>query len=114
MVEKKGYGQFCPIALAAEILAERWMPLVIREGRNDDRDDRHAHDAFARTPLRRDRGLSMAGCFDGPQDHKGLSDHPVQRVQRAAGLTGSLGPPGPPGLRIPDGAGGGVALCLRQ
>jgi DNA-binding HxlR family transcriptional regulator len=31
MVEKKGYGQFCPIALAAEILAERWMPLVIRE-----------------------------------------------------------------------------------
>ncbi len=31
MVERKGYGQFCPIALAAEILAERWMPLVIRE-----------------------------------------------------------------------------------
>lgn len=31
MVERKGYGQFCPIALASEILAERWMPLVIRE-----------------------------------------------------------------------------------
>ncbi len=31
MVERRGYGQFCPIALAAEILAERWMPLVIRE-----------------------------------------------------------------------------------
>jgi DNA-binding HxlR family transcriptional regulator len=31
MVEKKGYGQFCPIALAAEILAERWTALVIRE-----------------------------------------------------------------------------------
>lgn len=31
MVEKKGYGQFCPIALASEILAERWTPLVIRE-----------------------------------------------------------------------------------
>lgn len=31
MAEKRGYGQFCPIALAAEILAERWMPLVIRE-----------------------------------------------------------------------------------
>ena len=25
------YGQFCPIAKAAEILAERWMPLVIHE-----------------------------------------------------------------------------------
>ncbi len=31
MAKKRGYGQFCPIALAAEILAERWMPLVIRE-----------------------------------------------------------------------------------
>lgn len=31
MAKKAGYGQFCPIALAAEILAERWMPLVIRE-----------------------------------------------------------------------------------
>jgi DNA-binding HxlR family transcriptional regulator len=31
MAEKRGYGQFCPIALAAEILTERWMPLVIRE-----------------------------------------------------------------------------------
>jgi DNA-binding HxlR family transcriptional regulator len=31
MVEKRGYGQFCPIALAAEVLAERWTPLVVRE-----------------------------------------------------------------------------------
>lgn len=26
----KGYGQYCPIAIAAEILAERWTPLVLR------------------------------------------------------------------------------------
>jgi DNA-binding HxlR family transcriptional regulator len=26
-----GYGQFCPIAKAAEIIAERWTPLVLRE-----------------------------------------------------------------------------------
>ncbi|HVV43401.1 MAG TPA: helix-turn-helix domain-containing protein [Nitrobacter sp.] len=31
MTGKRGYGQFCPVALAAELLAERWMPLVIRE-----------------------------------------------------------------------------------
>jgi DNA-binding HxlR family transcriptional regulator len=31
MVETRRYGQFCPIALAAEILAERWTPLVVRE-----------------------------------------------------------------------------------
>ena len=28
---KKGYGQFCPVAKAAEILAERWMPILVRE-----------------------------------------------------------------------------------
>ncbi|MGH7091294.1 MAG: winged helix-turn-helix transcriptional regulator [Stellaceae bacterium] len=31
MTETRGYGQFCPIALAAQVLAERWTPLVIRE-----------------------------------------------------------------------------------
>jgi DNA-binding HxlR family transcriptional regulator len=31
MAESKGYGQFCPVALAAEVLAERWTPLIIRE-----------------------------------------------------------------------------------
>ncbi len=31
MAEKRRYGQFCPVALAAEILAERWMPLIVRE-----------------------------------------------------------------------------------
>lgn len=27
---RHGYGQYCPIAKAAEVLAERWTPLVIR------------------------------------------------------------------------------------
>lgn len=27
----KSYGQFCPMALACEIVAERWTPLVLRE-----------------------------------------------------------------------------------
>lgn len=27
----KGYGQFCPIARASEILTERWVPLIVRE-----------------------------------------------------------------------------------
>jgi DNA-binding HxlR family transcriptional regulator len=25
------YGQFCPVALASELLAQRWVPLIIRE-----------------------------------------------------------------------------------
>jgi DNA-binding HxlR family transcriptional regulator len=28
---RQGYGQFCPVAIASEVLAERWMPLVLRE-----------------------------------------------------------------------------------
>lgn len=31
MTKIKGYGQFCPVSRAAEVLAERWTPLVVRE-----------------------------------------------------------------------------------
>lgn len=31
MARQKGYGQFCPVSRAAEIFAERWTPLVVRE-----------------------------------------------------------------------------------
>ena len=27
----KGYGQFCPVAQASEVFAERWTPLILRE-----------------------------------------------------------------------------------
>lgn len=27
----KGYGQFCPVAKTAEVFAERWTPLILRE-----------------------------------------------------------------------------------
>jgi DNA-binding HxlR family transcriptional regulator len=27
----RGYGQFCPVALGAEVFAERWTPLIVRE-----------------------------------------------------------------------------------
>jgi DNA-binding HxlR family transcriptional regulator len=26
----RGYGQYCPIALAAEVFAERWTPIIVR------------------------------------------------------------------------------------
>jgi DNA-binding HxlR family transcriptional regulator len=26
-----GYGQFCPVARGAELFAERWTPLIVRE-----------------------------------------------------------------------------------
>lgn len=30
-MSQQGYGQFCPVAKGAEIFAERWTPLVLRE-----------------------------------------------------------------------------------
>ena len=29
--ERGGYGQFCPVAMAAEILCTRWTTLIVRE-----------------------------------------------------------------------------------
>ena len=31
LIAMRGYGQFCPIAKASEILGERWTHLVVRE-----------------------------------------------------------------------------------
>ncbi|MHC4821106.1 MAG: winged helix-turn-helix transcriptional regulator, partial [Planctomycetota bacterium] len=31
MTRKKSYGQFCPVAKASEVFAERWTPLILRE-----------------------------------------------------------------------------------
>ena len=33
----RGYGQFCPIAKAAEVICDRWTPLVLRELMNGSR-----------------------------------------------------------------------------
>jgi DNA-binding HxlR family transcriptional regulator len=27
----RDYGQFCPVALGSEVLADRWTPLILRE-----------------------------------------------------------------------------------
>lgn len=31
MPERNGYGQFCPVSMAAEIFCSRWTPLIMRE-----------------------------------------------------------------------------------
>ena len=31
MSTKSGYGQFCPVAKASEVITTRWTPLVLRE-----------------------------------------------------------------------------------
>ena len=61
----KGYGQFCPIAVACETFAERWTPLILREllfGARRFNDIRQAMPRISRTLLsQRLRELEDAG-----------------------------------------------------
>lgn len=64
----KGYGQFCPVAKTAEILAERWMPLVLREllsGENRFNDIQRGVPLMSRSLLaKRLRELERAGIVE--------------------------------------------------
>ena len=63
----KGYGQFCPVAIAAEIVAERWTPLILREliaGSRRFNDIRHGVPLISRSLLaQRLRELEDAGVI---------------------------------------------------
>jgi len=64
----KGYGQFCPVAMAAEIFAERWTPLILRElfaGEHRFNDIRRGIPLISRTLLAaRLRELEDAGVLE--------------------------------------------------
>lgn len=63
-----GYGQFCPVAQASEVLAERWTPLVIRElvdGATRFNEIQHGVPLMSATLLsKRLRGLERAGIIE--------------------------------------------------
>ena len=63
----KGYGQFCPVAVASEIFAERWTPLILRElfaGSRRFNEIRNGMPLISRTLLaRRLRELEDAGVI---------------------------------------------------
>ena len=75
----RGYGQFCPVAKASEIVAERWTPLVLREllcGSQRFNDLHRGVPLMSRTLLaRRLRELEDAGVIQrreagaGPEYH---------------------------------------------
>ncbi len=75
----KGYGQFCPVAKASEIFAERWTPLVLREllcGSTRFNDIRRGVPLMSRSLLaKRLRELEQAGVVErrtppGRQSHE--------------------------------------------
>ncbi len=65
----RGYGQFCPVAMACEVFAERWTPLVLRElvsGSRRFNDIHRGVPLMSRTLLaRRLRALEDAGVLEG-------------------------------------------------
>lgn len=71
----EGYGQFCPVSLAAEIFARRWTPLILREllvGNTRFNDLRRGIPAISASVLsRRLDELAIAGIVERAEDERG-------------------------------------------
>jgi DNA-binding HxlR family transcriptional regulator len=70
-----GYGEFCPVSLAAEVFAQRWTPLIVREllaGSTRFNDLRRGIPNISASVLsRRLDELAIAGIIERRQDEKG-------------------------------------------
>jgi DNA-binding HxlR family transcriptional regulator len=83
----QGYGQFCPVAKAAEIMTERWTPLILRElflGSHRFNDLHRGLPLMSRSLLaQRLRSLEAAGIIERRSD----TDSPaVEYVLTPAGV----------------------------
>lgn len=71
-----GYGEFCPVSLAAEVFARRWTPLIVREllaGSTRFNDLRRGIPNVSASVLsRRLDELAMAGIIERREDENGL------------------------------------------
>jgi DNA-binding HxlR family transcriptional regulator len=72
----KGYGQFCPVAKATEVLGEKWTPLIIRELLSDDQSFNNLRKGV---PLMspsllssRLKSLEVAGIIDRQKTDRGV------------------------------------------
>ncbi len=82
------YGQFCPVAAASEVLAERWTPLVVRElmfGSTRFNDLRRGLPLMSPTLLaRRLRELEVAGVVERRVDGRRI-EYQLTRAGRELG-----------------------------
>lgn len=71
----EGYGQFCPVSLAAEMFARRWTPLIVRElleGSTRFNDLRRGMPNISASVLsRRLDELTVAGVVERREDEEG-------------------------------------------
>lgn len=93
----KGYGQFCPIAVACETFAERWTPLILREllaGARRFNDIRQGMPMISRTLLaQRLRGLEEAGIIHSLPlaQGRGREYHPTRAAEEFRDVLERLG-----------------------
>lgn len=93
----KGYGQFCPIAVACEVFAERWTPLILREllaGSRRFGDLRRGLPLISRTLLaQRLRELEDAGVLTSrPRPSgRGREYQPTRAAEELRGVIDLLG-----------------------
>ena len=93
----KGYGQFCPIAVACEVFAERWTPLILREllaGSRRFADLRRGLPLISRTLLaQRLRELEDAGVVQSRPlpSGRGREYQPTRAAEELRGVIDLLG-----------------------
>lgn len=94
----KGYGQFCPVAKACEVLAERWTPLLLREllcGSRRFNDLQRGVPLMSRSLLaKRLRELQDAGLIEqrtAPDDRRGNEYHLTPAGEEVRPIIESLG-----------------------
>jgi DNA-binding HxlR family transcriptional regulator len=92
---RKGYGQFCPVAKAAEVLAERWTPLVMRELLEG---SRHFNDLHRGVPLMsrsllslRLKQLEAVGAVERRSGPRGWEYHLTSAGNEISPIIQSLG-----------------------
>jgi DNA-binding HxlR family transcriptional regulator len=97
MDQMGGYGQFCPVAMASEIICSRWTPLILREllsGSVRFNDLRRGVPRMSPTLLsKRLKELEQAGVIETrPTSHSGIVEyHLTQAGQELRSFVMSLG-----------------------
>ena len=91
----KGYGQYCPIALAAEVFAERWTPIILRNmmlGCTRFGEILDGAPGLPRSVLSaRLRSLQQDGVVRREQDGRATSYHLTDSGRELAAICTSLG-----------------------
>jgi DNA-binding HxlR family transcriptional regulator len=91
----KGYGQFCPVAKGAEVFAERWTPLVLREllcGSTHFSDLHRGVPLMSRSLLSlRLKQLEEIGVVERKQGEQGPQYHLTQAGREFAPIVRQLG-----------------------